>query len=108
MSAAALFGSCGAIAIGIGAFGLFSNVHLLRRILALNIINSGVFLVFGGLGYRDPALGADPAPQAIIITGIVVSFAAAALAVSLAVRMFEETGRTALPGEGSSDERGDD
>ncbi|WP_371824200.1 NADH-quinone oxidoreductase subunit K [Methylosinus sp. KRF6] len=107
MSAAFLFSACGLVAIGVGAFGLFANQHLLRRILALNILNSGVFLVLGGLGRRDAEAGADAVPQAIIITGIVVSFAAAALAVNLAVRLLQETGRMELPGEGSSDEPGD-
>jgi multicomponent Na+:H+ antiporter subunit C len=103
-----LFSICGAILVGIGAFGLFAHAHLVRRILAFNVVGSGIFLVFGGLGYRHPEVGADPVPQAMVITGIVVALAATALAVTLAVRLFEETGRTTLPGEGSADEPGID
>ncbi len=107
MTTAALFAICGATLITIGAFGFFAQTHLLRRILAFNIIGSGVFLMYGGLGNRLPELGADPVPQAMVITGIVVAFAATALAVTLIVRLVEETGEPILPGEeeddGSSD-----
>ena len=108
MTSAALYSACGVIVVGIGAFGLISHAHLLRRILALNVIGSGIFLVFGGLGYRHPEIGADPVPQAMVITGIVVALATTALAVTLAVRLFVETGRTTLPDEGSADEPGSD
>ena len=103
MTAAAIFGICAATLIGIGAFGLVARVHLLRRIVAFNVLGSGVFLMFGALGNRDPAGVADPVPQAFVITGIVVALAATALAVSLIIRLFEETGRATLPGEDEAD-----
>jgi multicomponent Na+:H+ antiporter subunit C len=103
MTTAALFAICGALLITIGVFGFFAQTHLLRRILAFNIVGSGIFLMYGGLGNRLPQLGADPVPQAMVITGIVVAFAATALAVTLTVRLVEETGEPNLPGE----ERGD-
>lgn len=103
MTAALLFGICGALLVGIGVFGLIAQAHLLRRILAFNVIGSGIFLLFGASGYRSPELGADPVPQAMVITGIVVALAMTALAVTLAIRLFEETGRTNLPGEGPAD-----
>ena len=99
---ATIFAICAATLIGIGAFGLVARTHLLRRIVAFNVLGSGVFLMFGALGNRDPAVS-DPVPQAIVITGIVVALAATALAVTLIIRLFEETGRTTLPGEGEAD-----
>jgi multicomponent Na+:H+ antiporter subunit C len=110
MTSAMLFSVAGAIVVGIGVFGLTSQGHLLRRILAFNVIGSGIFLMFGGLGYRLPDQGADPVPQALVITGIVVALAATALAVTLVVRLFEATGQAALPGEdeGSGGELGMD
>ena len=44
-------------------------------------------------------LGGDPVPQAIVITGIVVAFAATALAVALLLRLFEAdaAGRRCAP-----------
>ena len=47
MIAPALFGICGAILIGLGLFGLIVHPHPLRKILAFNILGSGVFLLFG-------------------------------------------------------------
>ena len=99
MTTAAIFGICAVTLIGIGAFGLVARTHLLRRIVAFNVLGSGVFLMFGALGNRDPAALADPVPQAFVITGIVVALAATALAVSLIIRLFEETGKATLPGE---------
>src|SRR5262249_58414724 len=54
-------------------------------------LGSGVFLVFGIIARRGAAAGAlaDPVPQALVITGIVVAFAATALAVALMVRSEE-------------------
>lgn len=103
MSAALFFSVCGAVLVAIGVGGLLVRAHLLRRILAFNIIGSGIFLMFGGLGFREPQLGADPVPQAMVITGIVVALAATALAITLTVRLFEETSSSTLPGEESTD-----
>lgn len=104
MSTAVLYSACGLAVIGIGVFGLIARPNLLRRILAFNLVGSGLFLVFGGFGHRLPAAGADPVPQAMVITGIVVALAATALAVNLVVRLFEETGGVGMPGEGSADD----
>ena len=61
-------------------------------------MGSGVFLVFGIVARKGAAAGlqADPVPQAMVITGIVVAFAASALAVALVLRLFEETGQATL------------
>jgi multicomponent Na+:H+ antiporter subunit C len=98
MSAAIVFGLCGAIAIGLGLYGLITNPQPLRKILAFNLLGSGVFLLFGVVARRGAAvgLGGDPVPQALVITGIVVAFAATALAVALLLRLFEMTGTATL------------
>jgi multicomponent Na+:H+ antiporter subunit C len=108
MTTAVIFGICAAILVGVGAFGLVSRAHLLRRIVAFNVVGSGIFLMFGAMGARHPDIAADPVPQAFVITGIVVALAATALAVALVVRLFEETGRATLPGEDEADEPGTD
>jgi multicomponent Na+:H+ antiporter subunit C len=41
-------------------------------------------------------MGGDPVPQALLITAIVVAFAASALAVALILRLFGETGVCSL------------
>jgi multicomponent Na+:H+ antiporter subunit C len=60
-----------------------------EALLALNVLGSGVFLLFGAIAHRGAAAGldADPVPQALLITGIVVAFSATALAVALLLRL---------------------
>jgi len=98
MSAATLAGLTAAALVGLGLYGLLVSPHPLRKILAFNILGSGVFLMFGIIARKGAAAGfaADPVPQAMVITGIVVAFSATALAVALLLRLFQETGRATL------------
>ncbi|MBR0657992.1 NADH-quinone oxidoreductase subunit K [Neoroseomonas oryzicola] len=86
---ATIFGLLGAALVGIGLFGLLVRRDALLRILAFNLLGGGVFLVFGAVARRGAGAGlpADPVPQAIILTGIVVAFAATTLAVALVLRL---------------------
>jgi multicomponent Na+:H+ antiporter subunit C len=111
MNAATLFGLCGATLVGFGLYGLITNPEPLRKILAFNLLGSGVFLLFGVVARRAAAagLGGDPVPQAMVITAIVVAFAATAMAIALLLRLLQETGQATLstdnPG-GTSTDRG--
>ena len=98
MSAATLAGLTSAALVGLGLYGLITHPHPLRKILAFNLLGSGVFLIFGIIARKGAAAGfaADPVPQAMVITGIVVAFAASALAVALVLRLFEDTGQATL------------
>ncbi|MNC39829.1 putative monovalent cation/H+ antiporter subunit C [compost metagenome] len=58
-------------------------------------MGSGAFLVLVGLAQRHDV--ADPVPQAMVLTGIVVAVAATALALALARRLHALTGRMELP-----------
>jgi len=98
MSATVLFGLCGALLVGLGVYGLIVQPQPLRKILAFNLLGSGVFLLFGVIARRGAAagFGGDPVPQALVITGVVVAFAATALAVALLLRLFEVSGTVTL------------
>ena len=102
MSAVILYGFCSALLVGIGLFGVITHPQPLRKVLAFNLIGSGVFLLFGVVARRGAAtgFGGDPVPQALVITGLVVAFAATALAVALVLRLFQETGRATLGSDG--------
>lgn len=102
MSSATLYGLCGAVLVGLGLFGLIVHPQLLRKILAFNLIGSGVFLLFGVVARRGAAagFGGDPVPQALVITGLVVAFAATALVVALLLRLFEQSGQVTLRSDG--------
>jgi multicomponent Na+:H+ antiporter subunit C len=58
-------------------------------LLAFNLLGSGVFLFFGVIARRGAGAGfdGDPLPQALVITGIVVAFAATALAIAPILRL---------------------
>jgi multicomponent Na+:H+ antiporter subunit C len=98
MTTATLFGLCAALLVGVGLYGLIVNPHPLRKILAFNVIGSGVFLLLGAIARRGAAagFGGDPVPQALLITGIVVAFSATALAVAVLLRLHDETGSVSL------------
>lgn len=83
-----LYGLCASGLVAIGLYGFAVQPDPLRRIISFNLIGAGVFLLFGVAARRGAAAGflADPIPHAIVITGIVVAFAATALTVTLVVR----------------------
>ncbi|MCC7079590.1 MAG: NADH-quinone oxidoreductase subunit K [Burkholderiales bacterium] len=93
-----LYGLCAAALIGLGVYGFIVNPQPLRKLLAFNVVGSGVFVLFGAIAHRGGALGwgGDPVPQALLITGIVVAFAATALAVALLLRLADEADSVTL------------
>ena len=101
MSAASLAGLTSVALIGLGLYGLLVHPNTLRKIIAFNLLGSGVFLIFGIIARKGAAGGfaADPMPQALVITGIVVAFAATALAIALLLRLVDMAGRMTIDSE---------
>lgn len=101
MDAATLFGLCAAGLVGLGIYALIVNPEPLRKIVAFNVVGSGVFLLFGVIAHRGAAMGwrGDPVPQALLITGLVVAFCATALALAVLLRLFDESGSASLDAE---------
>lgn len=91
MTAETLYGFCAAGLVAIGLFGLILHPAPLRKLIAFNLLGSGTFLFYGIAARRGAAAGmpGDPVPQAMVITGVVVAFAATALAVALLLRLRE-------------------
>lgn len=83
----------GTALFAIGFYSLVIQTHLLRRIMALNVMGSGVFLVFLTLAAQAAGEIADPVPQAMVLTGIVVAVCATGLALALADRVQAASGR---------------
>jgi multicomponent Na+:H+ antiporter subunit C len=83
---------------GLGLYDLITNPHPLRKILAFNLIGSDFFVLLGIIARKGAAAAcaADPVPQAMVITGIVVAFSASAIAITLVLRLFQETGHVTL------------
>lgn len=109
MTSATLFGLCGAVLAGLGLYGLIAHLEPLRKLLAFNLLGGGVFLIFGTIARRGAAagFGGDPVPQALVITGIVVAFAATALAVAMLLRLAQANDQPApaAPASARPDER---
>jgi multicomponent Na+:H+ antiporter subunit C len=96
MSVPLLYGAAGIILFLLGTYGLFAYAHLLRKVLAANIMSSGVFMVFIAVAARTPG-APDPVPHAMVLTGIVVTVAFTSVALALAVRIGRASGRVHLP-----------
>ena len=98
MNAATVFGLCRAAAAGLGLFGVIADPRPLRKILAFNLLGAGVFLFFGVVSRRGAVagIGSDPVPQALVITGMVVAFAATALAVGFCCGSVQAAGAATL------------
>lgn len=99
-----LYTLAGALLFCIGLYGLLVRPHLLHKVLALNIMGSGVFLVLVGIARRVPGDVPDPLPHAMVLTGIVVTVSSTAFALALAKRIFTDTGAVTLAEAGEADE----
>lgn len=83
----------------VGIWGLIRKRNLIKKVIALNIINSAIVMLFlyGGSfrGHNAPILTSgvtdivDPIPQALMLTAIVVGICITALALALVYRMYQ-------------------
>ena len=99
MSLALLYGLAGIALVAMGLYAALAARHVLRRLLGLNVLGSGVFMMLVALASRttDIATRPDPAPHAMVLTGIVVAVSATALALALLRRMHVHEGSPRLP-----------
>lgn len=80
----------GILLFAMGLFALIACSHPLRKIMAVNVMSTGVFLVLIATAYRrGGAAEIDPVPHAMVLAGIVVSVSVTALALILACRVQE-------------------
>ncbi len=84
-----LYSLAGLMVFALGFYSLVVRAHLLQKILAVNIMSTGVFLILIATAYRPEPAGIDPVPHAMVLTGIVVSICTTAFALVLACRMQE-------------------
>ncbi|MFB6303865.1 MAG: cation:proton antiporter subunit C [Haloferacaceae archaeon] len=88
--------------VAVGLFVLVDDENLVKKVLGLNVFQTGVFLFFVTAGYRTggaPPLVADgggpyvnPLPQVLMLTAIVVGVSVTAVALALVVRIYREYG----------------
>jgi multicomponent Na+:H+ antiporter subunit C len=71
---------------GIGLYGVIVAPHILRKILAINIMSVGVFMLLVASANNVNSTP-DPVLHAMVLTGIVVAIAGTALALFLASKI---------------------
>lgn len=94
-----------ALLIVIGLYIPIAHDNLLRKLLGLNILQAGVFVLYIALGFLDgggvPILEpgrqayAAALPHVLILTAIVVSISTTALGLALAIRIHRACGSIA-------------
>ena len=99
MSLALLYGLAGIALVAMGLYAALAARHVLRRLLGLNVLGSGVFMMLVALASRttDIATRPDPVPHAMVLTGSVVAVSATALGLALLRRMHAHDGSPRLP-----------
>lgn len=97
MTSLALYDAAAAAVIAAGLYGLWAQRDLIRKLLAANLLGTGVFLVLVNAARRTAP--PDPIPHALVLTGIVVAVSVTAFSLQLVRRIHAETGRAALPEE---------
>ncbi|EXJ13736.1 NADH-quinone oxidoreductase subunit K [Imhoffiella purpurea] len=84
-----LFGGAGILLFAMGLWSFLVHEPLLRKLIAFNVMGSGVFHILVAISERG-ALRPDPVPHALVLTGIVVAVSATALALALDRRLDDE------------------
>lgn len=95
MSSVFAFSLVGVGLFALGLYALIVHAHLLRKILALNVMGGGVFMILVALAKRSGEVP-DSVPHAMVITGIVVAVSATALALALMLKLSAATERVTL------------
>ena len=94
----------GMILFSIGFCMLLFHRNLIKKIMGLNIMDTGVFLFLTSMGYidnrvapivTDPTVAAtaeqyiNPIPSGLVLTGIVVSVSFTGLMLGLTIRIYQ-------------------
>lgn len=87
MSSFLLFGATSIGLLCLGLYHLLVRREPIARLLALNVMSSGTFLLLVAIARRNAADVLDPVPQALVLTGIVVAVSVTALALAIIRRM---------------------
>ncbi|MEX2583884.1 MAG: NADH-quinone oxidoreductase subunit K [Gemmatimonadota bacterium] len=96
MTTFAIYAIGAAALVAAGVHGALTRPHLVQKILSMNVIGGGVFLLLIALAYREGPAFADPLPQALVLTGIVVAVSVSAFGVAIARRLHARMGRSGL------------
>lgn len=96
MSSVSPFLLAGAFLIVCGLYHFVVLESIFRKLLALNILGTGVFMIMISLAARSSTSVPDPVPHAMVLTGIVVSLCGTAVGLKLLCRLHALTGHDRL------------
>lgn len=95
----------GILLILIGIYGLLTNRHVIKMIVAINIIEVGVNLFIIAVGFGSDVIApimttanagmtnfADPLPQALVLTAIVIGVGTTAIMLAVARKLYQQYG----------------
>jgi multicomponent Na+:H+ antiporter subunit C len=90
------------ILFGIGLTMLLFHRNLIKKLIGMNIMDTGVFLFLASMGYiegrKAPIIKdgiqnveayINPVPAGLVLTGIVVSVSVTAVMLSLSIRLYK-------------------
>ncbi len=90
------------ILFGVGFTTLLFQKNLIRKLIGMNIMDTGTFLFLASMGYIDgrkapiivndvqeAAVYINPVPAGLVLTGIVVSVSVTAIMLALSVRLYK-------------------
>lgn len=95
----------GTMFIAIGIYCLVLKTNLVKKIMGLGIVTIGIHLLLITMGYREGGIppimtpenmltfsrySVDPIPQALVLTSIVIDLSITALALSMAIMVYEK------------------
>ena len=89
------------VLFGIGCTMLLLHRNLIKKLIGMNIMDTGIFLFLASMGYirgrkapiitdgvTDVNAYINPVPAGLVLTGIVVSVSVTAVMLSLAIRLY--------------------
>ena len=90
------------VLFGIGFSLLLFNKNLIKKIMGLNIMDTGIYLFLASMGYisgrwapiynngsTNPTDYVNPIPAGLVLTGIVVSVSVTSIMLALTVRLYK-------------------
>jgi multisubunit Na+/H+ antiporter MnhC subunit len=90
----------GIVVVLVGIYGLLTKRNIIKMIMSLCIMNSGIILFFISIGYVEggqaaifedaTSLMVDPLPQAVMLTAIVIGLGITALGLALSIKIYDE------------------
>jgi multicomponent Na+:H+ antiporter subunit C len=86
----------------IGLYGLIAKRNIVKSIISLGVMETAVILYFISCGFKAGALPpigdvlphqmADPLPQALMITAIVIGVGSTAIALTMSIHLYHKYG----------------